>query len=385
MRRLWRRSGGTAVRQLLSVPGGRRLTALLFIAGVWFARWVIPASPAVRWECPAGQHDYFELTHDGRTILHRAQSDNDNLIFFQMPANPVRVCDADTGRQRFELYYPADVDAHLSRVSPDGSWLLVEGKDGHDACILDATDGLELVRFPGEDRSRWWVQVAPNGRELALTPPAKSEIRLWDLAAGKVRMVLPGEKRAAAYSPDGQRLATITWDDSTIWPVFRDRISVSVWNVATGRELGRHDLPAVASMDVKFSPDGRWVAALCEKLVAGRHGHETMGFESFTPETAVPGTAMLWDVTTGATLTLADFTDSSRMSGIAFSPDGQWVVLRTRAGPRFWDLRSSPPAPWGAPQIGRPTGPIPSLFPPTTAWCFRVTTLPPWMCGALPT
>jgi hypothetical protein len=72
MRRLWRWSGGSALRQLLSVPGGRRLTAVLFIAGLWLAWWIIPASPAVCWECPAGQHDYFELTQDGRTILHRA-------------------------------------------------------------------------------------------------------------------------------------------------------------------------------------------------------------------------------------------------------------------------------------------------------------------------
>ena len=72
--------------------------------------------------------------------------------------------------------------------------------------------------------------------------------RLWDAATGKEIAVLMGHENvvsSAAFSPDGSRVVTASWDKTA-----------RIWDAATGREivaLRGHDNYVLSAA---FSPDG---------------------------------------------------------------------------------------------------------------------------------
>ena len=91
------------------------------------------------------------------------------------------------------------------------------------------------------------VAFSPDGESLA-TAGFRS-VTIWSLATGKEIKVLRGhisQVRQAVFHPDGKRLAS-AGDDGT----------VKIWDVQTGQEvltLRGHSGPVC---DVAFSPDGR--------------------------------------------------------------------------------------------------------------------------------
>jgi RNA polymerase sigma factor (sigma-70 family) len=123
--------------------------------------------------------------------------------------------------------------------------------------VFDVETGKEQLKFEGDPNGVGAVALAPDGKRLVVAGRAKqSEIRLpngssrsehapehrtavWDLATKKVvwEATPPGWwPRALAVSPDGRRIAEIT--------ATRDeKYAVWVWDSATGKDLGRIELP----------------------------------------------------------------------------------------------------------------------------------------------
>jgi WD40 repeat protein len=102
----------------------------------------------------------------------------------------------------------------------------------------------------------WVVVFSPDERLLASTS-WDGTVRLWDLSARREMATLRGHSGgvwAAAFSPDGQRLAT---------GGAGAQVAVKLWDMATRRELlsleGEGELFAHAA----FSPDGSILMAAC--------------------------------------------------------------------------------------------------------------------------
>jgi WD40 repeat protein len=143
--------------------------------------------------------------------------------------------------------------------------------------------------------------LSPDGKTLATvpTPGFGYDAKLWDMTSRKPLGVVSGHaERAsatcAAFSPDGQRLATGGLDGL-----------VKIWDVATQREISswRHGQEVSA---VAFSPDGQ--------LLAAAGGTSLRQY--------VPGEVKLWDAARGeerATLRR----HSRTVTCLAFSPDGK--------------------------------------------------------------
>jgi WD40 repeat protein len=140
------------------------------------------------------------------------------------------------------------------------------------------------------------LAFSPNGRFLASGS--------WDRTARLWRLGPPGKGRAPrtarptatlrghaspldhlAFSPDGQTLATTSWDKT-----------VRLWDVTTGRELATLEGHASGTAEVAFSPDGRtlassswdgvvklWNLATHQEVITLR-GHETSAILAFSPD-----------------------------------------------------------------------------------------------------
>ena len=213
----------------------------------------------------------------------------------------------------------------LAEVPKEASGRNLRGFEWFYLSRLCHPDELTLVGHAGHVSS---VAFSPDGQRLA-SGSHDQTVRIWDCATGKELFALNGHAGlvwSVAFSPDGQRLASGSHDQT-----------VKIWDSATGKELFALKGHAGAVRSVAFSPDGQrlasgsqdqtvkiWDCVTRKKLFAlkGHAGQVTsVAFSADGQRLASAGfdqTVKIWDSATGKEL----FALKGRIS-VAFSPDGQ--------------------------------------------------------------
>jgi WD40 repeat protein/tetratricopeptide (TPR) repeat protein len=141
----------------------------------------------------------------------------------------------------------------------------------------------------------------------------RAEVKICDPATGKELVALEGSKVAAnqvRFSPDGRRVAAACADRT-----------IKVWDTATGRllhSLAGHKAPV---RHVAFSPDGG-------RLASGS-GDALQVLQMGTKDSPV-GEVKIWELATGRVLYNLP-SDSILVTSLAFSSDGRYVAAA--AGP----------------------------------------------------
>ena len=186
--------------------------------------------------------------------------------------------------------------------SPDGSCLAVVGSVG--IWMYDADTGaeLDLLTAPTSVSS---IAFSPEGNTLATGSWDDSMVRLWDVATGQLKAALIGHTSDVgniAFSPEGNILAS------------SDGEAIRLWDIAT-RKLKTTFIDHGSHINsVTFSPDGSILAGGSDDKV------------------------WVWDVTTGQSLATLEHKEGAR--NVAFSPDGRTLTSTNwdnNSTVRLWD------------------------------------------------
>ena len=184
----------------------------------------------------------------------------------------------------------------------------------------------------------WSAAFSPDGKRI-LTGSWDKTAKVWDAATGRELLTLKGLSHwvlSAAFSPDGKRIVTGGGEfGSQGVPV---QTEAKVWDAATGRQLfaiSGHQSPV---WSVAFSPDGKRIVSGSRdgmvRVSDAATGQEVLTLKcdselasvAFSPDgkriVSGGGPVKVWDATTGQEL-LTFHRHASGVLGVAFSPDGK--------------------------------------------------------------
>ncbi len=275
--------------------------------------------------------------------------------------NVARVWDARTGQPLLDaLQHQHEVLS--ASFSPDGKRIVTASTSG--AHVWDALTGQLLLDPLQHDHQVVSASLSLDGRRIVTISndgvATEGSARVWDAQTGQpLTAPLQPEMheigiRSAQFSPDGNRIVTVSQDGSAL-----------IWDAQTGQRLAKPLRHGFVSSAV-FSPDGK-------RLVAGSAGKtaQVLDAESgeplmqplkhdaqvvsaqFSPDgkrivtASMDKTARVWDAQTGQPLT-EPLKHTDGVSLAQFSPDGKRVL--TVQGPwgskdgtvRVWDVAPSP-------------------------------------------
>jgi RNA polymerase sigma factor (sigma-70 family) len=254
------------------------------------------------------------VTPDGKSILTQG-------------ARSVRIWDAASGHDQGVLALPDEgADFWMGSLTPDGKTLLTTRHNGTgqvwDIAARKLTRSFSLAA-PPFDVTRARCAHSPDGKAIAIVTTDGS-IRVCDVAAGKEMEQLRSHSdavTAATFSPNGKNLILDCEGDRML-----------VWDVVTGVEDKTRVHSATHSMNLRFSANGKWLAAATT-------------YKNSAEKAAPAITSILnlydWD-TLNPDVSLGGNSLADQL--MIFSPDGRYLLAPDRrSGGRIltqWDLRT---------------------------------------------
>jgi len=237
------------------------------------------------------------------------------------------------------LAVTADLTKAAYQASDPRKISLLDLEIGNESWTIEA--GLAGFARPREKWSFGWVRSRSD--RLFIGCWGASAIRQWDVGTG-IEMpswARPASARCGDISPSGRLCLTFGWDTK---PALRDLNSGQDFNA---------DLQITDPLDVAFSPDGKWVAAVSMRGLPGDLSsyvrvwdastfREVASFTAagisitFSPDSSRlavgawgrPEAIKLWNTQTWQEILTLEGSPGNVAVSVAFSPDGNLIGAR---------------------------------------------------------
>ncbi len=165
-----------------------------------------------------------QFNHGGAVYAVAISSDGSTVVSGSADQT-VRVWDAETGQQRFQMNGHVGA-VHSLAISPDGALVLTSGAD-RSLRLWDAVGGRQLKQLATTAETMYSVAIHPDG-QIAAAAGADRRIHLYQLLTGVEIRTLEGHTdyiHSIRFSPNGNSLMSYGYAGQ-----------LRIWNVADGAE-----------------------------------------------------------------------------------------------------------------------------------------------------
>ncbi|GAB4574983.1 MAG: adenylate/guanylate cyclase domain-containing protein [Anaerolineae bacterium] len=304
------------------------------------ARWSLALSPDGRhaltgsvqgmvqlWDLDTGAEELRLLGH-AQNVHRVAFSPDGRQAISGSSEGSVRVWDLRNGAEVRMISGPTPGSAFLSGVAftPDGGRVIAGTRDaqrgapGSAMILYDAATSAEIMRFGGHSGQVNDIALSPDGRWV-LSGSEDTTVTLWSVNTGEIIRRFTrhqGPVRTVAFGPRG----LTAFSGSGASPLLNINENLIIhWNLETGLEIRRWVGADIEVRSLAVSPAG-------DRLAVG-------GVNSL----------ILFDTATGQEVRRFAMpgrdADLSTINGVAFSPDGRWLLTGgSNTLVMLWDVES---------------------------------------------